>query len=210
MDDKEIAALLAAHYSLVHRLAIGLCGEETAAAPLTKTVFTQSAVVLDRWKNSSDAERWFLRHTILESRRADRSLPAWLFRGNSPQLQAFIRAFGLLPFQQREAFLLTTGEKLDIRRTAAAMDCSTTAVSNHLTAAIAALRSVAGPDYEKLVKEMAAVYHTPPPPPDLIITLTVRRAARWKMWRRIATVAIVLCLAAAACAAYHIYGMLDY
>jgi DNA-directed RNA polymerase specialized sigma24 family protein len=210
MDEKEITALLTANYPLVHRLAIGLCGEPAAATALTKTVFTQSAVVVDRWKKPADAERWFLHHTILESRRADRSQPAWLFRGSQPQLQAFIKAFGALPFQQREAFLLTTGEKLDIRRTAAAMDCSATAVSNHLTAASASLRTIAGPDIEKLSAAMAALYHTPPPPPELIITLTVRRAVRRKMWRRIGAVALAVLLAAAGYLAYRIYGMLDY
>jgi DNA-directed RNA polymerase specialized sigma24 family protein len=204
-DREEISALLTTHYPLVNRLAIGLVGDAAAAQQIARTVFTQSLPVLQRWKTDTEAANWFLHHTLLESRHVKPAPVFWAGCGGD-----FLRAWSALPFQQKEAFLLTHGEKLDLRRMAIAMDCSTTAAGNHLAAATKSLQAATGTAYEAIVQNMTAAYLAPPPPPNLVIEHTTRAAKRRRVLWRIAAALLVLLAAAVAYFGYRIYGILDY
>jgi DNA-binding CsgD family transcriptional regulator len=202
---------LASYYPLVHRVAHGLCAGETAANAATKLALGQSLAVVRRWQSPLDAQNWFLRHTILASRHSSKNRTIWNGKGaGQPQAQAFFKTFGELPFQQREAFLLTYGERLDNRRTAIAMDCSTMAVSTHLKAATDTLGVMAGSDYEQLKAQWLAAYASPPPRGDLTVSAAVRRDRR-RRWLRLAVRAILLAfiLILAFCI-WRITKMLDY
>ena len=132
-----VELLLRAHYRRVYRIACALCGDDDAGKSIVKTVMNQSLRALPHWRGEAQATNWFLHHTILRTR----EFVPWPNQAGSdpllrrlihpsPQYVAFLRAVRNLPPQQREAFLLFRGEKLDTRQVAVAMDCSTTAAAN--------------------------------------------------------------------------------
>ena len=71
--------------------------------------------------------------------------------------ETFIRALRALPMQQREAFILMHGEKLDVRAIAVAMDCSVLAAGNHLNEATDRLRHLAGSKLESHASRLASI-----------------------------------------------------
>jgi DNA-directed RNA polymerase specialized sigma24 family protein len=204
-DREQISALLTAHYPLVHRLAIGLVGDAAAAREIARTVFTHSLAVLRRWQTDADAANWFLHHTLLASRHVKPAPVFWPGCGGE-----FLRAWSALPFQQKEAFLLTHGERVDLRRMAIAVDCSTTAAGNHLAAATSALKAATGPQYEAIIPNMTKAYLAPAPPPNLVIGHPTGAAERRRTLRRILTALLLLLAAAAIYFGYRIYAILDY
>jgi hypothetical protein len=170
---------------------------------------TQSLATLHRWRTEIEADNWFVHHTLLESRNKKSTAWSWCGKEN-PQLLAFARALVNLPFQQKESFLLTHGENLDLRGMAVAMDCSSTAAANHLAAATKTLRAVAALDYERLKLELIAAYLAPPPPPELMIKQSLRTASRRRLGRRVAAFLLIILAALAAYFGYKIFQILDY
>jgi DNA-directed RNA polymerase specialized sigma24 family protein len=200
--------LLESHYPRVWRLARGLRGD--AAQSVAKAVLTQSLFIFRRWRNDLDAENWYLHHTILESRRFQSTNTSLIPADSPPDLLALAQSLASLPFQQREAFILTHGEHLDLRRTAVAMDCSQTAAGTHLNAATVTLRKLADDEYDRLVAQLFAAYATPPPPGDLVIAYAAKKARRIALWQSAAKIAAIFLLIALAWAAWKIWPTLDY
>jgi DNA-directed RNA polymerase specialized sigma24 family protein len=160
----------------VCRLACALCGLEPFGKAVVDTVMRQSLKSLPHWRRPGDPGNWFLHHTVLKCRELATPMPSLaddsLIRGApnaSPQYLAFVRALRLLPIQQREAFLLFRVEKLDPRKVAVAMDCSTTAAANHNTAAGKALAAISAGDFESCAAELTRVYSTLTLPDDLVV-----------------------------------------
>jgi len=201
---KAIELLLTAQYPTVSRLSHGLCGD--GAEAVTRKVLSKSLTAIERFKGPVEAGNWYLHHTILESRHVERAAVNWPWPGvEEPDLQAFFKAFGSLPFQQREAFLLSYGEKMDLRATAVAMDCSTTAAQTHLSAAEQSLAKLSGDNFEGLRARFAEAYRASPPPGDLVIAGTSRRHARKRFWLRMLRLIQLLIAAGALVLAWRIY-----
>jgi DNA-directed RNA polymerase specialized sigma24 family protein len=181
---------LRAHYPRVCRIAYALCGDDDAAKLAVKIVMNQSLRALPNWRSEVKATNWFLHHTILKCRELapppqDVNRDPLLRRliRPSPEYIAFLRAFRLLPPQQREAFVLFRGEKLDPRQAAVAMDCSTAAAANHLAAANQALTTIAADTFEDRANALMRVYASLTPPDELIVG-DVGIVARRIGWRK--------------------------
>ncbi|HEX2973151.1 MAG TPA: sigma factor-like helix-turn-helix DNA-binding protein, partial [Tepidisphaeraceae bacterium] len=162
-DRQALEQLLESTYGPLQRMAYGLSGREDVGRGIVRFMMKQGLARLPQWRDAEMARRWFYHHTILTVRRAAMHQPTpkqeVLLRGQQPAAyQAFIRAMRALPQQQREAFLLTHGEKLDSRQVAIAMDCSTHAVELHLQAAQDALTPLAGDSFPALVNQMTQAY----------------------------------------------------
>lgn len=157
--------LFAQVYPSVVRIAKGLAGREDVADGVVRFVMIRAARLIPTWRDETAAERWFLHHTVLTARRAAAHEPTPkndLLADTDPPdpaYAAFVRAVRQLPVQQREAFLLHTGERFNNRYLGVAMDCSTQAAQAHLDAATSALRTVAGPEqFDPMVARLATVY----------------------------------------------------
>jgi DNA-directed RNA polymerase specialized sigma24 family protein len=208
LNRSAVEIVLRAHYPRVCRIAYALCGDDDAAKSAVKLVMHQSLRALPNWRNETQAGNWFLHHTILKSRelappphsvRQDSLLRA-LIRP-SPEYLAFLRAFRLLPAQQREAFVLFRGEKLDPRFAAVAMDCSTAAAANHLAAANKTLEAIAVDTFETRAAALLQVYASLTPPDDLIvgdISVVSRKLRRRKLLRFMERILALAILAAVA------------
>jgi DNA-directed RNA polymerase specialized sigma24 family protein len=188
-----VEKLLSLHYPRVCRIAYALCGKESNAKAAVNSVMSRSAHFLPVWTGASAAENWFLHHTLLAVRLAP-SAPASPLRDcliqhmNDPSAPylAYVRAFRLLTPQQREAFILTRGERLDLRQLAVAMDCSSSAAANHLLAANQSMQSIAADAFDAQTKAMMNVYASLTPAEDLIIadiSAAAGNAVR-RRWRR--------------------------
>ena len=79
--------------------------------------------------------------------------------------------------QQREAFILHFGEKLDARAIAVAMDCSTGAAQNHLLAAVDQMRVLDVMGFDPNVLRMRSIYENLGPTEQLTID-DIRRRVR--------------------------------
>lgn len=205
---REVEAVLRTHYQQVCRLAYGLCGDDDAGKLAVKIVMRQCLAAMPRWRNETQASNWFLHHVILKTR--DLAPPPQALRQDSllrrlvlpsPEYIAFLRAFRQLPPQQREAFILFRGEKLNPRPAAVAMDCSTSAASNHLMAANRALAAIAGDGFEQRSTALLNVYNSLNAADDLVvgdINVVVRRIGRRKFLKamdRLLALAILAALA---------------
>jgi hypothetical protein len=90
--------------------------------------------------------------------------------------------------QQREAYLLHHGERLDVRGLSIAMDCSQEAAANHLHEATAALSAYSGDFFPTFTAHLTQTYDRLSPPEELIVPnvraslrrrITVRRIFDW-------------------------------
>ncbi|MGD0463196.1 MAG: sigma-70 family RNA polymerase sigma factor [Tepidisphaeraceae bacterium] len=207
-----VEVLLRAYYPRVYRIAYALCGDDDAAKSAVKIVMNQSLRALSNWRNEVQAGNWFLHHTILKTRdlaplphdvRQDPLLRS-LIRP-SPEYLAFLRAFRHLPPQQREAFVLFRGERLETRQVAVAMDCSTAAAANHLAAANKALATIAVDTFETRAGALMQVYASLTPPDDLIVgdIGVIARRLGWRKFLR--TMERILALAILAVIAWIIW-----
>jgi DNA-directed RNA polymerase specialized sigma24 family protein len=212
-----VELVLRAHYPRVCRVAYALCGDDDAARSAVKIVMNQSLRALPNWRNEAQAGNWFLHHTILKSRDLapaphdmhQDSLLRSLIRP-SPEYLAFLRAFRHLPPQQREAFVLFRGERLEQRQAAVAMDCSTAAAANHLAAANKALAEIAVDTFEARADALMQVYASLTPPDDLIVGdvgAIARRLGRRKFLRFIERMLALAILAAIAWVVWRISRM---
>jgi len=190
-----VEELLRAHYPQVCRIAMSLCGPEMVGLKAARRVMSQSLRMLPTWESAADASNWFLHHTVLTSREADQgqlgelSQDCLVARVDRPSMEymAFVRAFRCLEPQQREAFVLFRGERLEPRQIAVAMDCSTAAAANHLIAANKTLGTIAAHTFDAQAAALARVYASLTPPQSLIVgdvNAVARRLAR-RRWGRL-------------------------
>ena len=171
-----IEAVITEHYPRVQRVAYALSGQEAAGRNIVKQVVRRSVTAIRTWDHPAEAPRWFLHHTVLASRQKNgnhldlASDP--LICGvatNSAYYPAFIRALRALPMQQREAYLLHHGERLDVRGLSVAMDCSQEAAANHLREATGALGAYGGDFFPTFTAHLTQTYDRLSPSDELII-----------------------------------------
>lgn len=207
--------LLAIHYPVVWRMATGLTGRADVGAGVAKFVMQRSLRVASNWKEEGAPTRWFHHHTVLTTRRThkhppDSSSDTFLRSGkdDAPYV-AFIRALRLLPAQQREAFILSFGEKFGSRQLAIAMDCSIVAAENHLREASERLRELAAGQFQRHVAQMVSAYQNLGPDQELVLKDVRRRVSKWVLpWyigRIIKTILSLVVFAAALIGAYWIW-----
>lgn len=200
MDRASVETLLAELYPSVHRLAHALSGREDVARGVIRFVMTRAVRHLPGWTNLDAAERWVSHHTLLTVRRASQHQPRpaedLLVRfapSSDAGYIAFIKALRGLPMQQREAFILHHGEHLIDRSMGIAMDCSTKAAEAHLQAAEAALKPIAGTEFDacrhRLAQACAAIA-----PKEEIILPSIRSMVAKALWPRRIRRAIALIL----------------
>jgi DNA-directed RNA polymerase specialized sigma24 family protein len=178
-----VVELLALHYPMVWRMTTGLTGRADVGRGAAKFVMQRSLKVLHNWKDETAPTRWFLHHTVLTTRRTQKHQPDLnndiFLRGmhsDAPYL-AFVRGLRGLPMQQREAFIVTNCEKLDIRSLAVAMDCSTAAAANHLQVATDQLIQLCTSEFDRHLHTMARTYRTLTPEEELSLK-DIRRNVR--------------------------------
>ncbi len=220
-DRPAIEAIFAENYPAVCRIAMGLAGRGDVGMGITRFVVKRALRVVPAWKDEDAPQRWFLHHTILTARRAAKHQPDKTndtliadHRSASTEYVAFIRALRSLPIQQREAFILHHGERLNERWSAVAMDCSVIAVANHLNAANADLRPIAGTSFATFVDELSRVYHKLSPDEQMMIPKLRGVIARHVWPRRILRMLGFLILlgfiGAVGYAAWKIWPMLEF
>jgi DNA-directed RNA polymerase specialized sigma24 family protein len=174
----------------IYRIALALCQNRTEGLHVIDRVFARSSVLLERWESQDEAERWFLRYTVLCSRdykTAEHQDDALISVAQTPATRAAILAIWHLPMQQREAFLLYHGENLDLRQLAMAMDCSSAAAKNHLAAAEDSLASVLGDGLPGFVAELPGLMQRLLPSAEIIkvrISAVIHRRRRMLWIRR--------------------------
>jgi DNA-directed RNA polymerase specialized sigma24 family protein len=173
---QAIIAVIAENYPRVQRIAQALCGRDDAARSVVRHVVRHSVRAVRGWDHTGDPQRWFIHHTLLASRQkhcAEIDLAADpLIRGvetTSAYYPAFIRAVRTLPMQQREAYILHHGERLDVRGLAIAMDCSQQAAANHLQEATAALSAYGGNYFPTFTAHLTQTYDRLSPDEELIV-----------------------------------------
>jgi DNA-directed RNA polymerase specialized sigma24 family protein len=209
MDRSALAGLLAQMYPLAHRLAHALAGREDVGRGTARFVISHAIRQVRQFRDAPSAQRWCSHFTILTARRAQAHPPDGrgdtllqdVSADDAPYV-AFIHALRDLSQQQREAFLLTHGEAYDLRRLAMAMDCSTHAAQQHLDAANAMMKSLAGESFAGLASRMAEAYQRLTPSEELVrqrLDGTIA-AALWKrrMKRIVQLGGLLLLLAAIA------------
>jgi hypothetical protein len=118
---------------------------------------------------------------------------------NDPGFVAFVRALRTLPMQQREAFILSRAERLDIRTIAVAMDCSTMAATNHLEGATDRLKLLSPRDFDVHVQHVRSAYQSIGPEEEMALKDIRRDVRRWvwpwmlaRVLRVIAALALLL------------------
>jgi hypothetical protein len=143
--------------------------------------------VLDRRETDEEADRWFLRFTVLCSRgQPDGRIDVLFSSAQDEMWKAIILAIRHLPMQQREAYLLCHGEGLDLRQLATAMDCSSSAAAKHLSAAEATLKPIAGDRLEGFALGLPGLMASLVPAPQVLeveVSRVIRRRRR-RIWIR--------------------------
>jgi DNA-directed RNA polymerase specialized sigma24 family protein len=200
-----VEPLLASYYPTARRIAYGLCGDGDAAERVLHRVFARALPALAKWRDESDADRWFYHFTVLESRRhltnpsaRDPLLPADENAPVAPPYIAFLRALRSLPPQQREAIILTHAERLNPRYLSVAMDCSAEAAANHLRVATQHLEAITGNQLTPLLETLARTYKTLSPPKEFGQLHIRRRLNRYLLPRRIRLAMWLMILSAVA------------
>jgi DNA-directed RNA polymerase specialized sigma24 family protein len=200
-DAREMKAaaledLLAAGYALARRVAHALSGSDAVGRAVAERLAVRGLHLVPRWHDPSAPENWFCHHAVLMTRGANVPPPEPLADPLvthapppvGPRLVAFVRALRLLPVQQREAFILHHGERLNPRMLGVVMDCSTGAAATHLDAANLALRAVGGEHADALTGVLTRAYaalqaaHADARPATRV---HVRRARRRRWVRRV-------------------------
>jgi DNA-directed RNA polymerase specialized sigma24 family protein len=196
MNPAALGALLSSGYASAHRIALALSGDERIAGAVANLLVKRSLVILPRWRDPSSPENWFTHHAVHTTRAAKVPPPADPLldplvvhsgAADNPGYVAFIRALRQLHAQQREAFILHHGERLNERMLGVAMDCSTAAARVHLQVANDALDAVSdhhGREFEAVLARAYAAMGAAVPPPDSFVRVQVRRVRRRIWWRR--------------------------
>ena len=203
MDRGALESLIESVYPALCRIAYGLSGRADVGRGIVRFVINHSLQQLTAWRDAADARRWFYHFTILVARRGRKHEPGAqqdTLVENSGEVSAayvaFVRGIRVLPFQQREAYLLTYGEALSPRDTATAMDCSTSAVAVHLQGAEQLLKPMAGESYEKMKDRLVRAFGNLAPS-DEAVHPSVHRLINRLMWPRRIKRIITIILAAA-------------
>jgi len=119
-------------------------------------------------------------------RRGDEAAPASRDAVFSAVANALLQFSLRTPHQRHEALMLHRVEGMDLRQTARAMDCSTTAAARHLEAAEQAVAEAMGRDYTRASAMLRAQAREATPGPSVHRTRrVVLRRRRWKraaMW----------------------------
>lgn len=215
-----VQELLQAQAPQVYRMAYALSGRWDVGKSMARFVLNRSVRMMPKWKPEDDPANWFHRFTILTSRRSAKHRPAMgkdvlIEQALSPDAAyvAFIAALRQLDTQQREAFLLRHGEKLNARYSALAMDCSTQAAETHLSAAENALKLVAGEQFPVLTAKLEDAYkHLTPESEQLVPavkTVMFRRVHLWRWWRIVWFFVQMAILAGLAYAGWRIYRIVE-
>lgn len=202
MKTAALEALLAAGYAQARRVAHALSGSDAVASAVAEQLARRALHLVPRWQDPSAPENWFRHHAVLMTRRANVPPPAPLADPLvtyapppvGPRLVAFVRALRLLPVQQREAFILHHGERLNPRMLGVVMDCSTGAAGTHLDAANAALRAVGAEHAEALTGVLTRAYaaiHAAHADARPAARVHVRRARRKRWLRRLVRVIVM-------------------
>ena len=198
LKPRAVADLLTTQYASVYRIAYALAGRWDVGRGIARFVLARSVRFMPKWDPEDDPANWYHRFTIMTSRRslakhkADPQRDVLVEQALEPDAEyvAFVAALRHLEPQQREAFLLHHGERLNDRYAAVAMDCSTEAAHNHLVVAERQLRLVAGPNLAALTKKLADAYLHLTPADDSVVPavnrvvfrqVTVRRVWRFVM-----------------------------
>jgi DNA-directed RNA polymerase specialized sigma24 family protein len=191
----------------VYRLAYALSGRWDVGRGIARFVLNRSVRMMPKWGPETEPVNWYNRFTIQISRRSAKHQPkpgkdVLIEQAIQPIQQeyvAFVAAVRKLDTQQREAFLLRYGERLQTRSMALAMDCSTEAADNHLRMADQSLRLVAGANFDALSQKLADAFaHLTPDSNDLVpsVNTVVFRKVRLAKWiRRIITLILLAVLA---------------
>jgi DNA-directed RNA polymerase specialized sigma24 family protein len=214
-----VADLLTSQYASVYRIAYALAGRWDVGRGIARFVLARSVRFMPRWEPDDDPANWFHRFTIMTSRRSakHRAEPAKDVLVEQAldadgEYIAFVAALRHLEPQQREAFLLHYGERLNDRYAALAMDCSTEAAHNHLHVAEKNLRLVAGPSMNALTQKLADAYMHLTPADDSVIPAVNRVVFRQIKLRRLARLILRLVQLASLCAllyaGWRVYHML--
>jgi DNA-directed RNA polymerase specialized sigma24 family protein len=184
-----LVELLGHFDATVMRLSLALCGEERLGRKSARRVMRQSLEAVHKFRDADDAQRWFLHHTVLESRqhvgRIRRDVLLAADERTDDWFSAFVGAFRHLPIQQREAIILHYGEHLNERYLGIAMDCSMDAAATHLSAAKNQLAALAGDQCEALLVRLAGVYRKLAEASPVVRPEIRRRVARFVWPRRI-------------------------
>jgi DNA-directed RNA polymerase specialized sigma24 family protein len=202
-----VQQLLQSQAPQVYRIAYALSGRWDVGRGIARFVLNRSVKMMPKWKPDDDPANWFHRYTIMTSRRSAKHQPAagkdvLIEQALQPDARyvAFIAALRHLETQQREAFLLRHGEKLNARYSALAMDCSTQAAENHLIGAERSLKLVAAGDYEPMLQKLADAYmHLTPDSNQLVpaVDSVVFRRVHLRRWLRLIVLLIELAVLAA-------------
>src|SRR5688500_10934867 len=210
LERPAVEAEVAQMYPVVHRIALALGGREDVAAQTVRYVLRQAVGQLPKFRDVDAAERWMYHFTVLSSRRSaeaqvDPRSDVLVKHASDVDAEylAFVRGLRSLPFQQREAFLLTHGERLNDRYLAVAMDCSTKAAEQHLSAATSAMQALAGPHYPVMVRRLEEA-HARRSPAEAGVRPAVSTIVAGALWpRRLKRILkLLLTLAGLAAAVY--------
>ena len=207
MDDRVLREMTDG-LPTVWRTAVGLCGDEDRGRRVVREVMGQAQLAADSWDHEGAAERWFRHHTVLATRHEPETPPAddaLVPADADPPYRAFVAALRKRPRQQREAWLLHHGERLDDRQVGVAMDCSVQAARVHLRGCGEALAPLAGNDFPAMTRRVAEAYRALDPPENV----AVPRRRRSQLRRRLLAAGLfagwallLLFLAAAVVAAF--------
>ena len=163
---EAVSDLLKQWYPVVTRVARALSGSDALGGKIAGNVLKQSLQVMSIMRPGELPDYWFYHHTVLEFRAHQAEATAAALdplaasvTAPEPAYLAFVRAIRTLPFQQREAFILHHGERLNTRLLGVAMDCSTVAAENHLNAANLAVKAVAGEKYEQMLPVLTTAFN---------------------------------------------------
>ncbi len=182
-DRGAITDILSRNYGLTYRLAFVLSGRESSARKISRRVLRQSLNMLTRWETEDEAARWFAHYTVLTVRQFGGDGNELAKITDYPLFVTLLATLRKVPMQQREAFFLQHGEKLDLRRTATAMDCSCEAATHYLTAAMNCLGHIAGDKLGEFVTAVPKIVERLTPPPTRIL-LEVDGQVRRYIWPR--------------------------
>jgi len=207
LEPEALEKLVESVYPGICRIAYGLSGREDVGHGVVRFVINHATHHLKNLRDAASAQRWFYHFTVLVSRRGRKHEPAAeqdTLVAHSGEVSAayvaFVRGLRALPFQQREAYLLTFGEQLLYRDVATAMDCSIAAVEVHMGVAQQTLLSMTGDGYEKMKDRLIRAW-TNLSPREEAIHPSVRGLIKRAMWprriKRILKIAVTLIIVAA-------------
>ena len=214
-----VTAILQSQVAGVYRLSYALAGRWDEGRRIARFVLNRSVKMMPKWDANDDPANWYRGFTVQMSRalathQADPKKDVLVEQAVDVDRAyiAFVSALRKLETQQREAFLLRHGERLNSRYMSLAMDCSTTAAETHLNAGESALRLVAGGDFDPMVRKLADAYqHLTPEEGQLLPTVNqvVLRRVIVRRWVKWIWVLVQLGILAAIClGAWKLWGMI--